>query len=447
MKTIIGRATELNADQTQIIPTTIPSPGFEFHDPNNHDIAPRLGANYRLTDKTVVRAGFGIYYNPNQLNSFTFLTNNPPIAAVSTFTNDNPARLLSFENPFGVAGTLGVPDMITPNRHFPNARKDQWSFDAQHEVFGGTVLDLQYIHSHTRNLDRSFFNNTPRPGPGAVDSRRPNPRFRSIRTITNDLVADYDAVSVIVRKRMSHGLQVDASYTWSRTRDMATNSNAGGTTMDQYDIQRDYAPSNWDVPHRLVVSYIYDTPFFRDSKNALLKLALSGWQLGGITTLQSGVPINVTIVPDRANTGSGIQRPDVVGAPKADCGGGKLVNCIDPAAFALPAQFTFGNAPRNVLRGPGLFVTDMALVKSFRLHGEGAFQLRVESFNVFNHANFLNPGSQFGTATFGRITVAQPMRQIVLGGRLPLARVVIQHLFDDLGCVLAQRGDRRQHLE
>jgi len=418
VKTIIGRATELNADQTQIIPTTIPSPGFQFHEPNNKDFAPRLGANYRLTDKTVVRAGFGIYYNPNQLNSFTFLTNNPPIAAVSTFTNDNPARLLSFENPFGVAGTLGVPDMITPNRHFPNARKDQWSFDAQQEVFGGTVLDLQYIHSHTRNLDRSFFNNTPRPGPGAVDSRRPNPRFRSIRTITNDLVADYDAVSVIVRKRMSHGLQVDASYTWSRTRDMATNSNAGGTTMDQYDTRRDYAPSNWDVPHRFVISYIYDTPLFKDSKNALLKLALSGWQLSGITTLQSGVPINVTIVPDRANTGSANQRPDVVGTPKADCGGGKLLNCIDASAFALPAQFTFGNAPRNVLRGPGLFVTDMALVKSFPLRKEAAFQLRVEAFNVFNHANFLNPGSQFGTATFGRITAAQPMRQIVLGGRL-----------------------------
>jgi hypothetical protein len=308
--------------------------------------------------------------------------------------------------------------MITPNRHLPNARKDQWSFDLQHEVFGGTVVDLQYIHSHTRNLDRSFFNNTPLPGPGTVDSRRPNPRFRSIRTITNDLVADYDGLSVIVRRRMSRGLQVDASYTWSRTRDMATNSNAGGTTMNQYDIQQDYAPANWDVPHRFVASYIYDLPFFKESKQPVLKFLLSGWQLSGITTRQSGVPINVTISVDRANTGSANQRPDVVGTPTADCGGHNLLTCIDASAFALPAQFTFGNAPRNVLRGPGLFVTDMALVKNFTLPREAAFQVRLEAFNVFNHPNFLNPASQFGTATFGRITTTNPMRQIVFGGRL-----------------------------
>src|SRR6266487_4974101 len=120
VQTYAGLASMLAEDQETIIPSSFPAPGFKFTNPNNKDIAPRLGATYRLTDKTVVRAGFGIYYNPNQLNSFTFLTNNPPIAAVATFTNDNPARLLSFENPFGVAGAVGVPDMITPNRHLPN---------------------------------------------------------------------------------------------------------------------------------------------------------------------------------------------------------------------------------------------------------------------------------------------------------------------------------------
>jgi hypothetical protein len=155
------------------------------------------------------------------------------VPAVTTFTNDNPAWLLSFDQPFGVVGPARLPDMITPNRYLPNARKDQWSFDVQHEVFRSTALEMQYIHSHTRNLDRNFYNNTPRPGPRPVEPRRPNPLFRQIRTIQNDLVADYDAVSFIARKRMSHGLQVDARYTWSRTRDMATNSNAGGTTMDQ----------------------------------------------------------------------------------------------------------------------------------------------------------------------------------------------------------------------
>jgi hypothetical protein len=98
--------------------------------------------------------------------------------------------------------------------------------------------------------------------------------------------------------------------------------------------------------------------------------------------------------------------------------GHKLIGRIDPSAFALPTQFTFGNAPRNLVRGPGLFVTDMALVKNLPLAGRSEFQLRVEAFNVFNHPNFLNPGSILGTATFGRITSAATMRQVQLGGRL-----------------------------
>ena len=211
---------------------------------------------------------------------------------------------------------------------------------------------------NTSNLDRSFFNNTPQPGPGPVDPRRPSQRFRSRRIIQNDLIADYDAVSVILRKRMSRGVQADAHYTWSRTRDMATHSNGGGQTMNNYDIWADYGPANWDTPHRFVASYIYDLPFFKTSSQPVLKYVVAGWQIGGVTTLQSGTPINVTISADRANIGiSGLQRPDLVGAVPGSIASRArrtrdLINCFDPSAFAMPAQFTFGNAPRNVLRGP-----------------------------------------------------------------------------------------------
>ena len=169
--------------------------------------------------------------------------------------------------------------MISPTRELPNARKDQWSFDLQRELWRNTALDLQYVGSNTSHLDRSFFNNTPTPGAGAVDPRRPSQKFRSRRIIQNDLIADYDAVSVILRKRMSHGIQADAHYTWSRTRDMATHSNGGGQTMDNYDIWRDYGPAIWDVPHRFVASYLYDVPFLKDSSNAFLKYVVAGWQV------------------------------------------------------------------------------------------------------------------------------------------------------------------------
>ena len=428
VQTYAGLASMLSEDFETIIPSSFPAEGFKFHDSNLTDIAPRLGATYRLNEKTVLRAGFGIYYNPNQMNSFTFLTNNPPIAAVATFSSDPQNPTLSLAQPFGVVGPGGPPDMISPTRNLPNAQKSQWSFDIQRELWTGTALDLQYVGSNTSHLDRSFFNNTPQPGEGAVDPRRPSQKFRSRRIIQNDLIADYDAVSVILRRRMRQGLQTDMHYTWSRTRDMGTHSNGGGQTMNNYDIWADYGPANWDMPHRFVASYIYDVPFLKDSSRPILKHVVAGWQIGGVTTLQSGVPINVTIAADRANIGiSGVQRPNLVGAvPKLNCQKSPtnrdLIDCFDPAAFAMPAQFTFGNAPRNVLRGPKSVITDLSMAKNIAVGQDMRLQVRLEIFNAFNNVNYGQPNAIFGSATFGRISATSTtypnMRQMQLGLKL-----------------------------
>ena len=148
-----GYASELNADFTQIIPSAVeadyPVPGFKLHEPNHGDIAPRIGATYRLTDKTVLRGGWGIFFNPNQMNTFTFLTNNPPIGPRFTYNNDPNNPTLSFDNPSGVA-TSAPPDIVTPNRDLPNAWKNQWSLDVQHELWPSTVVELQYLASRTQ---------------------------------------------------------------------------------------------------------------------------------------------------------------------------------------------------------------------------------------------------------------------------------------------------------
>ena len=351
VQTYAGLASMLDADCETIIPSPnralTPCRGFKFHEPNYKDIAPRLGATYRLGEKTVVRAGFGIYYNPNQMNSFTFLTNNPPLAAETTFTSDPSQPDAVFRpTPSGVVGPAVRPNIISPTRDLPNARKDQWSFDIQRELWRGTALDMQYVGSNTKNLDRSFFNNRPPPGPGAIDARRPNQMFRERRIITNDLIADYDAVSFIFRKRMSHGLQADAHYTWSRTRDMATHSNGGGTTMDKYDIWRDYGPANWDIPHRFVASYIYDVPFLKNSPkhgSAQRRRRLAGFGHHDVPERHAGE--HHASSRDRANIGTGGQRPNLVGAvPELNCqpntGGAtqdvqrRLINCYDASAFA-----------------------------------------------------------------------------------------------------------------
>ncbi len=424
VQTYAGLATMLAEDFETIIPTTLPSEGFKFHEPNKKDFAPRLGATYRLGERMVLRAGYGIYYNPNQMNTFTFLTNNPPLAAASTYTSDPANPTLSFAEPTGGPVTVAIPDVISPTRELPNARKDQWSFDIQRELATGMALDIGYVGSHTQNLDRSFFNNTPQPGPGPVDPRRPSQRFRSRRIIANDLVADYDAISIILRKRMRHGLQADAHYTWSKTRDMGTHSNGGGQTMNNYDVQADYGPANWDIPHRFVASYIYDVPFLKNSSQPILRHVVAGWQIGGVTTLQSGTPVNVTMSGDRANIGiSNLQRPNLVGAvPSLNCqplaNSLELVSCYDASAFALPATFTFGDAPRNLLRGPKSITTDLSLMKNFRIGAGAQFQFRAEIFNAFNNVNYGNPNGVFGSTAFGRISSAGGMRQIQLGGKV-----------------------------
>lgn len=418
VKTTSGYASMLNEDQTALVPETHPTPGFKFHKSNLKDIAPRLGMTYRLTEKTVVRSGFGLYYNPNQFNTFSFLTNNPPLSPQFNFFSQPANPTLSFENPFGEVGPGAPPMVITPTWDLPNARKDQWSLDLQRELWPGAALNVQYVGSRTVDLDFSFFNNTPLPGPGAIQDRRPNPNYGVIRTIANTLSSNYHGVSVIFLKRMSAGLQFTAHYTWSRTRDEGDNSNADQSPgVNPYTHAEDnYGPAVWDIPHRFVASYVYELPFFRDSK-PLVESFLGGWQISGVTLLESGRPFTVTIAGDVANTGIGSQRPDLVGTASANCGRDHLVNCIDPTAFAQPAPFTYGNAPRNLLRGPGQIVTDLSLGKSFRIGRQARVQVRGDFFNVFNTVNLNNPASVFGTATFGQITSARSMRRTQLGLR------------------------------
>jgi hypothetical protein len=172
---------------------------------------------------------------------------------------------------------------------------------------------------------------------------------------------------------------------------------------------------------------LYDVPFLKTSTQPFLKYVVAGWQVSGVTTLQSGTPVNVTLSTDRANIGiTGQQRPDLVGAvPNLNCVADpdptkrrQLMNCYDASAFALPAQFTFGNASRNLLRGPKFVSTDVSFMKNVPIGSTVKFQIRAEIYNLFNNVNYGNPNSSFGSASFGRITSAGNMRQVQLGGKI-----------------------------
>jgi hypothetical protein len=413
-----GFARILNADGTALIPDTVPTPGFQFIKPNHDNWAPRIGFAYRVTNQTVVRGGGGIFYNPNQMNSYTLSTTNPPFGITSTYSALAPYNapngcLLSFDDPTPsscLEGASPVVNVFRENPYLPTPRLYQWNLGAERELWKNAGFELQYLGSRSIHLDRSYYENQPTPGPGSIQSRRPNQLWGQIRTIQNDEIASYNGLTAVFRQRMSHGVQVLASYTWSHDLDITSDSNDGGNPVNAFNWHADYGNSNWDIRHRFVSSVIYELPALKTS-NWLVKGVLGGWQLNNITTLQSGKPINVTMAADIASISrAGNQRPDIVGSIHADCNTSHLTNCIDLTAYAQPAAFTFGNGGRNRLVGPAYLNTDFSLFKSFPIHEALKLQFRAEFFNAFNRPQLDNPNGQItnfdpaNPGSFGNIT-------------------------------------------
>jgi hypothetical protein len=425
-----GFARVLNSSYTALIPnntgtnaaTFVPTPGFKFVGPNHDLVSPRLGIAYRMTDKIVWRGGGGIYYNPNHLNSFTLASGNYPLAASTTYNGNVSSNAapgfgnVSFASPSGgapavtspVAGTPGTfVNQFTDNYYLPTPRLYQWNLDTGVELWKGAAMELQYLGSHSIHLDHSFYPNTPNPGPGTVNSRRPYQLFGDIRQIQNDGVATYHGMTAILRQRTFHGLDMNLGYTWAHTLDTSNDANGGGTPMIQYNLKADYGNANWDIRHRFVGTVTYALPTL-NQYGPVVRSIVGGWQANTIVTLQSGMPFNVSISENQANVGGiGTQRPNWVHAPKSTCGLNTRISgantsarsCIDLTAYSLPTLYTFGNIHRNDLHGPGQVLTNFSMFKNFSLFRDVSAQFRAEAFNLFNHPNPGNPNS--GLPIFG----------------------------------------------
>jgi hypothetical protein len=421
VKTVNGNATLLNATDTALIPANPPVPGFVLVNGTWTAVAPRVGFAYRATDHWVVRGGAGIYYNPNHLNDFTLLDTNPPFSPSFNYQNTNfSAPTVTFNNPSPSSTLAPAPpsNVVTVSQHLKVERMNQWSLSVERSLWPNAGLDVQYLGKFSYFLDASFYNNTPTPGPGAIQARRPNQLWGTIRTMNNNEIAHYDALNVVLTQRLNHGATILASYTWSHDLDEGPDSNST-QPMNPYNVALDYASSNWDIRHRFVADYSYILPFFHGSSNAFMRYALGGWQINGITTLQTGMPVNVVLSGDVANNGiTGVQRPNVVGKPSADCNASHLVNCITSAAFATPAAYTFGNASRNIVTGPGLVDFDFSVFKEFPITERARLQFRSEFFNLFNQPSFAQPNSTFATAAFGTLSAtSNNNREIQFAGK------------------------------
>ena len=410
----IGGTTPLNATKY---------PGFKFSGPAHDNISPRLGFSYRATDRIVIRGGGGIYYNANQLNSYTLSSTNYPYSAVVTPSagfGTTPAFTLATPNvpaPVAWPGSASSPYAnFAVDQNLPTARMYQWNIDVGNEVWRNGGFELQYLGSRTIHLDQSYYPNQPAPSAVAfAQSRRPNPTIGQIREIHNDGFATYNGITAILRQRMTRGLSANLSYTWAHALDTSDSSNDGGSAMWQGHLKLDYANSNYDIRNRFVGTVTYELPKF-DGHNLFIRQAIGGWQANAIVDLRGGTPLNVTISANQANVGGvgGSQRPNYVHEAHVTCsratvtgpGGSNKNSCIDATAYATPVAGTFGNLQRNAVTAPGVANTNFSLFKNFPIWETVSFQLRGEAFNAFNHPNPGSPNTTFGGTTFGFITGA-----------------------------------------
>jgi hypothetical protein len=289
----------------------------------------------------------------------------------------------------------------------------KWSLGVQRQLPGSFVLDVSYVGSRGNHLLLPVDINQPvasvvaANGSVSPNSVRPYPGFTSINSYQTTGNSMYHSLQVSMTRRFSGGLTVEAAYTWSKTQDNAVQP------MNSYESPRqEWATSTFDREHVLVVSYVYELPFARRTQGVTRILA-HGWQISGISSFETGLPLAITIPSDRAGSGDGLQRPNVAGPVSTPQ---TIAHWFDGSPFSLPALGTFGNVARTMLRGPHFTDFDVSFSKRFALWNErSSLQFRGEFFNIFNHTQLLGVGTSFGAGTFGAITSARDPRITQLG--------------------------------
>ncbi|HJZ67017.1 MAG TPA: carboxypeptidase-like regulatory domain-containing protein, partial [Blastocatellia bacterium] len=423
--------------------------GRRMWETDKNNFAPRIGLAWRPFggSGTVIRAGFGTFYNLQIVgNGITPLSRNSPFRQRQTAGPFAASARPSLVNAFS-----GNPSVVPPgiDPHFRTAYINEWSLGVQHEVFKNTVLDISYLGSEGHKLPLGPNINQALP-PSAdcianpsradctVSARRP---FKGFGNITGGFISSignstFNSLQIRAERRMTRGLSLISSYTWSKSIDngsgISTGSDSSGAEQNARDFRSERAVSDYDVAHRWVFSYVYDLPFGRGrhfaTSNSVANAIVSGWQMTGILTLQTGRPFTVFTNTDQSATGQNADRPNIIGDwrvanPGPDrwfnpctllADGKTLRNCLpgDKPAWQVNAPGTFGNAGRNILRGDGLKNFDLGIYRSFRITERQSVQFRSEVFNLPNHPNFFFPNTSLSSSAFATISRAASASQI-----------------------------------
>ena len=382
-----------------------------FYNADKNNFAPRLSAVYQLTPKTALRAGYGHFYGPGQFEDRIQPIENyierRRVQSTDVPVLAYPVDPALYRNLLSVRG-------YTHDR--PDEYNVQYGFSVEQELFSALNLSVGYTGSRgkdmfLRGVANTFDNTTrvrPVPSVGQVDYKTSgcvdglvingNPLSGCGR-------ASYDALQIGLTRRFRSGLSGGLQYQYSRNEGTTQGSNEAATASNTFDYNTEFGTNPTDLPHSFNGSLVYALPFTG---------ALSGgWRVGGILNARSGVPINVTIArPDTVSVGGvtvanipggnsrGTQRPDLVAGVNPYLKDG--VRWLNPAAFAAPMPGTFGNLPRNYLRGPNFWQLDLNVSKDVRFTSNQGLQFRLEMFNITNRLNYESPAANLPAGTIGQ---------------------------------------------
>jgi Carboxypeptidase regulatory-like domain len=404
-----------------------------LYEPDHHNFAPRFGFAWspiRLFGKqTVLRGGYGIFYNMPQMQVYTLMGNNPPASLTESF-NVADGQRLTLANGFPGSGTLPpFPAILPIAGDYKPAYVQSWTFGIQQEIVRNTVLEVGYVGSKSTRLDQTETLNMPTPGPGSSQLKRPNPNIGAIRFFSSDSNSTYHGLQTRVERRMQHGLTLLAAFTFSKTIDdnftsTSTPLNTARWAQDPLNRKAEKSQSSFNIPQRLSFTYLWQ-PFTGTQLlgSRALGLVAGNWQLSGTTTLQSGLPFTVLVPGDPANLGtfgSNI-RANRVGPSLPDGFHQDPYLWLSPSAFQDPAKATdakciaapgscnyYGNLGRLTESGPGVNNWDIGVARRFPFTEKQVLEFRFEMFNAFNRAHFDTPNNVTGSPVFLRVTSTNP---------------------------------------
>ncbi len=433
-----GRVSNFLLDYTQLgpngrLPEIRPQNGSDCGCQQNlHDFGPRLGLAYRVTDKTVLRSGFGIIYAQDDSfssQSARWMNQSPDFVEYSFATVDRINPLLILQNGFppvqlpatSVPGPASVGINIQAAK-IPDQYSEQWFFDLQRELPYDTLMTIGYSGNGAHHQIVPLDYDVPYgPAASTVASRRNFPYYTGVTRQMPMGNSNYNALVWKVEKRFSKGLSFLSAFTWSHTIDdlqEVGNGAANDGATVPWNVELNRGNSYVDIRRQWAFSIAYELPFGKGKPwlngSRAVNAVVGGWQLASLATMRSGIPFTVVTSGGITNAG-GADRPNRIGNGTLPSSQQTIYHWFDTSAFVIQPQYTYGNAGRNILFGPDLRNLDLSLSKSFAITETKRLQFRAESFNFTNTPAFGQPNATLNGLGVGAITSAGSPRLIQFG--------------------------------